>query len=73
MIKFKVTFPEKNDIEKAVMKALKENYTKRLIKVQCPEHHQHPEIVFSGSATNPKIEINGCCQKLIDEAVKALS
>jgi hypothetical protein len=73
MIKFKVIKPKKNAIVKDAMEALKEQISDKLKRVQCPDHYQHPKVIISGSISNPKFEIKGCCQKLIDEATKILT
>lgn len=73
MIKFNVKFPDKDAVTRSIVKAIKDQISNKLVNIECPDHHQHPEVVISGSATDPQFNIQGCCQKLIDEAVKALN
>ncbi len=73
IIKFKVITPPKDALQKQVIDAIKKQLNSKLKNVICPIHHQHPEVVISGSINNPKYEIKGCCQVLIDEAKKVLS
>jgi hypothetical protein len=73
MIKVKVITPKKGAIEKAAMESLKKQISEKLKTVQCPDHHQHPEVIITGTFKKPEFRVKGCCQKLIDEATKALT
>ena len=73
MIKFNVKLPSKDSITRSIIEAAKKQVSNKLRNVECPDHHQHPEITITGSATHPVFEVSGCCQKLIDAAEKALS
>ncbi len=73
MINFKVTMPTKDALQKSIIEAIKKELTSKLRNVICPVHHQHPTVVISGTIINPKYEIEGCCQVLIDEVKKVLS
>ena len=72
-IKFDIITPKKDAIQKSIIDAMKKEISFKLIDVICPIHHQHPQVVISGTINNPKYEIKGCCQVLIDEAKKVLS
>jgi len=73
MIKFKAITPKKDAIQKSIIEAMKKGLSSKLKDVICPIHHQHPQVVISGTINHPKYEIKGCCQVLIDEAKKVLS
>jgi hypothetical protein len=72
MIKFKVIKPQKDAIMKAALTSLKKQISERLEGIECPEHHQHPQVTISGAGDDLKFNIEGCCQKLIEKAQNAL-
>lgn len=75
MIKFKPIIPKKEAIERDIKKALKsmeKETNEKLEQLTCPEHHEHPYVVFSGSIKNPNFEIKGCCQQMVEEAKRIL-
>ena len=56
-----------------VYEHLKDSITKKLSKIKCPEHGGVPQVTAEGSSLdNLKWKISGCCEKLKDEARKAL-
>ena len=73
-MKFKVdvTIPSADVLEKQAWEAVKKGLESRLSSVVCPVHHEHPRIKVSGSLKNPNVRVEGCCQKLIDQAKAAL-
>jgi hypothetical protein len=75
-IEFKVIAPKKGALEKQAWEALKrqlvEHLENKLRNVECVEHHQRPQVTVTGSFMNPKFKIEGCCQKLVEEATEAL-
>jgi hypothetical protein len=73
MINIKVTMPDNDAIQKSIIDIIKKEINSKLKDVSCPIHHQRPTVVVSGNINNPKYEIKGCCQVLIDEAKKVLS
>ena len=72
MIKAKPILPKKGALEKDAIESLRKQISEKLKNVQCPDHHQRPEVIISGTVGNLKYEIKGCCQKLKDEATQAL-
>ena len=74
MIKAKAILPKKDALAKEVTESLKRISEKleKAQRIQCPDHHQHPQIVVSGTKTKPSYAIQGCCQKLIDQVRQAL-
>lgn len=63
----------KDAIEKATFKLLKENITKNVGSIKCPQHHSSAKIIAKGNNIhNVSFSISGCCQKLIDETTKKL-
>lgn len=74
MIKAKAILPKKNALAKEVTESLKRISEKweKAQKIQCPDHHQHPQMVVTGTRIKPRFEIKGCCQKLIDDVTQAL-
>ena len=73
MINIKVTMPDNDDIQKQSIEIIKKELNSKLKNVSCPIHHQRPTVIVSGSINNPKYEIQGCCQVLIDEAMKVFN
>ncbi|HOV66493.1 MAG TPA: hypothetical protein PLR48_06060 [Bacillota bacterium] len=75
-IEFKVIAPKKGSLEKQAWEALKRQLVEwlegRLRGIECSEHHQHPRVTVTGSLRSPKFRIEGCCQRLVDEATEAL-
>lgn len=71
-IKIKVTAPPKDAIMKAAIEAVKKQISAKLKNVECPEHHQRPTLVINGRDLK-NVQIEGCCQNVIDQAKKALS
>jgi hypothetical protein len=70
MTDIKVTVP---NIEKAVFQSVKESIEKKLAAIRCPDHRRSPRVTASGtSVSNLKWKVDGCCQKVIDAATKAL-
>jgi ribosome maturation factor RimP len=76
-IEFKVTRKPKGFEEKGIeiiKRQATEVLNKRLENIVCPDHHERPRVTVSidsnGKITVDKIE--GCCQKLIDEAAQAI-
>ena len=55
-------------------KHIRDSVAERLRDVRCPEHGGAPQVTAEGS-TMEKLEwkISGCCEKLREEAQKALS
>jgi len=75
-IEFKVIAPEKNALETQALKVLKGQLEKhlktRLKDIECSEHHEKPRVIVTGSLRSPEFKIEGCCQKLINEATEAI-
>ena len=72
MIQIDVIAPKKGELEKQVWEAIRKQVEEKLRDVKCPEHGRRPKVTISGSHSSPEFKIGGCCQKLIDEATKAL-
>jgi hypothetical protein len=58
--------------ENAILKDVEKNVADRLRRVRCPDHHQPPTVRPKRVGTKLKWEVTGCCQKLIDLALRAL-
>ena len=76
-IEFKVTRKSKGFEEEAieiVKRQATEMLNNKLGNIVCTDHHERPRVMASidsnGKITIEKIE--GCCQKLIDEAARAI-
>lgn len=62
------------EIEKAMMKDLKDTIQKQLRGIRCPIHGQSPSVTFRGTnLKNLKGEISGCCEELVRIAGEKLS
>jgi hypothetical protein len=56
-----------------VFEHLKDSITKKLSQIKCPEHGGVPKVTAEGnSLDNVKWQISGCCEKLREEALKAI-
>jgi len=63
-----------NRTERAVLEELAHSLRIRLVGVECAVHKQGPQITASGDVVDDlAFDLAGCCQKLIDRAVAALS
>ena len=75
MIEFKPILPENGSIERQAWESLKnqieEKYNSQLKEIKCPDHNQSPKLIVSGSIGKLKVDIRGCCQKLVDIATEA--
>lgn len=75
-MEFKVIAPKKGALEKQAWEATKRQLVQwlenRLRGIECSEHHEHPRVIVTGSLKRPQFRLEGCCQKLIDEATEAL-
>ena len=74
-ITYKVT--KKPKLGERGIEIIKRQYTdmlsERLKNVICPDHHQRPRVIVSiYPESDPTIKIEGCCQKIVDEATQAL-
>ena len=72
MLTYKAISPERPALVRDVKEILERRVTETLKGAECPDHHLRPRVIYSGSATNPRYEIEWCCQKLRDEAAKVL-
>ena len=62
-----------NELEKAVLAQADDEIKKRLSSVVCKEHNERPTVnVVGNSVSELSYEINGCCQKLIEDATAKL-
>ncbi len=60
-------------LEKAVLQEVTDSVKKSLSSVQCSEHGQKPTVKVKGRNLNKlSFEVKGCCQSLIDQALKKL-
>jgi len=60
-------------VEKAILQEVADNVKKALSSVRCPQHGERPRVKVKGSSLDRlNYVVEGCCQKLIDEAVKRL-
>jgi hypothetical protein len=79
-IKFKVNGREVSPDELAdalsqrVFEHVKQSVTKRLSGIRCPKHGAEARVDVEGSGLeNLKWKVSGCCDKLREEAQRALS
>ena len=62
-----------NDFEKAARDAISDSVSTALASVRCPKHGQRPKVRMRGQKIDKlRVEIEGCCDELIDLATKAL-
>lgn len=62
-----------DEIEKAILTKAATNVKKALNSVTCPEHGQRPKVTLTGmDINNLSCDVEGCCQKLVDTAMKKL-
>lgn len=62
-----------NALEKAVFQEVADNIKKSLSSVRCSEHGERPKVKVKGrNLDNLSYEVKGCCQSLIDKAIKKL-
>jgi hypothetical protein len=62
-----------DELGKAILKEVARNVKTSLASVRCPEHGQHPRVTVKGSSLDKlSFEVHGCCQTLIDAAVRKL-
>ncbi len=56
-----------------VWRSVSDSVAERLRSIRCPEHGSVPVVVAEGSSLDTlEWKISGCCEKLRDEAQKAL-
>jgi hypothetical protein len=62
-----------DELEKAILSEVAANVKKALGSVTCPEHGQRPKVIVKGrDIKNLPWEVTGCCQKLVETAMKRL-
>jgi hypothetical protein len=62
-----------NAFEKAVFETVRDQITRKLSRIRCPDHGSAPTVVATGrSVSELTFKVSGCCQKLIDQATTAL-
>lgn len=62
-----------NALEKAVYSQVRDSIAKSLRGVRCSEHGSSPRVTVKGrSLDNLSFEVEGCCQDLIDRALRQL-
>ncbi len=62
-----------DEIAKAILTEVAANVKKGLSSVTCPEHGQRPKVRVTGrDVNNLSWNVDGCCQKLVDTAMKKL-
>ena len=60
-------------LKKAVLQQVADSVKKSLSSVRCSEHGQRPTVKVKGrNLDNLSFEVKGCCQSLIDQALKKL-
>lgn len=58
-----------DEVTKAAFKNTVEQWRQKLSMVRCPTHDQHPTLRVTGqSQAKLNLEIEGCCQELLDAA-----
>ena len=73
MLKVFLTF-DKVQLIKAILNASRELVIKKAESCRCPVHKKPPSIntVKNESSTGFSLEINGCCEQLMEEVKKKL-
>ena len=62
-----------NELEKLALRQITEKIIKTLSSVCCPEHGKYPNVIVKGKTIDDlSFEIQGCCQNLIDFAMRKL-
>jgi hypothetical protein len=64
--KWKAIIPKKGIFEKQAWDSLRKQAESKLKKIECPDHHKHPQVKVSGSNKNSQLIIEVCCKKLKD-------
>ena len=59
--------------ENELLKDVKKQITDQLQSVRCPDHYERPTVRPKGTGTEMKWEIEGCCEKVIEQAERALN
>ena len=55
-------------------KELQQQYQHKLNSLTCSEHHQHPKVKVTGTSfKNMKAELDGCCERFLQEAYQELA
>ncbi len=63
-----------NHLERSIMIEVERSLRQRVGSLRCPEHDAAPKITASGtSAEELEFNLSGCCQRLVDQTVEALS
>jgi hypothetical protein len=61
-------------VHDATVSEFKHNTGRKLLGVECPDHHQAPRLQFHGATLRDiTIQMSGCCGKLIGMANKAIA
>jgi hypothetical protein len=71
MIRMKPIKPKKSALQQ-IKEALEKDINSKLSDVQCPVHHQRPEIVILDPVKITYDVKDPCCDKLVDEVKKVL-
>ncbi len=62
-----------NELESAVYEEIKESIKQSVRLVHCSVHHEYPKIIVKGKDLNSlSIEVNGCCDTLIESTLAKL-
>jgi hypothetical protein len=59
--------------ERELLKDVKKQITDQLQSVRCPDHHERPTVRPKGVGTTMEWEIAGCCERVIEQAHRALN
>ena len=60
-------------VERAALRQVTETIKKALSSMRCPVHGGRPRVKVKGRSLDKlNFEVEGCCQELIDKAVKQL-
>ncbi|WP_029189600.1 hypothetical protein [Vibrio cyclitrophicus] len=49
---------------------LEESFEKDISDIICEEHHKSPKMIYDSETS--EVQISGCCDKIIDKALKAI-
>ncbi len=59
-------------LRKMAIEDMRTQLRQKLRNVLCPEHHQTPEVTVLFQDGKQHIQVQGCCQRVVDMTMQAL-
>jgi hypothetical protein len=59
--------------ERELLKDIEKQVTDQHRSVRCPDHHERPTVRPKRLGTKMEWDISGCCEKVIEQAQRALN